>query len=104
MRYHFAHPNRKSVFCIRDRDGHPGLVDITVLPAKGKGYHLYPGVDHLSTCLLRECGLSELEAKNRAPCLAATPLLRRRPPWQVTESELRAFILGLEAFMQGGAA
>ena len=103
MKFIFSRVSHKAVFCIRSRADQLGH-DITVLPGKGFGYHLFPASDYLATCLLREVGLSELEAKRRAPLLAATPLLQRDPPWEVTESELRAFVSALEPFLQGGAS
>lgn len=100
----FERGNGKRVFCVRDRQGGPGRsYQIIVLPEKAKGYHLYPDDGYLVTCLLRESGLSERMAEKRATIIAATPLLQRKPPFEVCESELRALIIALEPFMSGDA-
>lgn len=98
MKFIFDHRNRKTVYCIRAGAKCPERVEITALPSRGIGYHLYPEPGDLAGTLLRDIGASGLDGERVAALLAITARFQRQPPWETCESDLRLFCDGVEAF------
>lgn len=94
----FERPNGHRVYCIRAReDTEHGEVEVIVLPAKGKGYHLFPKHGDIARTLLRDVGVPDYALERVAAALSATVLLRKAPPWETTETEIRTFTNATEA-------
>lgn len=99
----FHQRNAHRVYTIRKRDDMADYVEVVVMPAKGMSYRLFPRPRELAATLLRDVGVWDIGMRSPridriAAALSATPLLQRDPPWEITETEIRAFADAAEAF------
>jgi hypothetical protein len=71
---------------------------LIVMTEKGSSYRLFPRAGDLAATLLRDVRVPDFAVERIARALDATPLLHQPPPWDITETEIRAFAGAAEAF------